>query len=67
MAKKPVQHNLGCLSDSHNCHLCYMVSQGFHLTDEKEYKALVRSPKFKCMHCGRAANSEGNLCEPVKL
>jgi len=44
-----------------------MVSQGFHLTDADEYKALVREPQFRCQKCGRAARSEASLCDPVKL
>jgi hypothetical protein len=67
MAEETVKHNLECKSESHSRHLCYIISQGFHLSDEEEYKALLEDPKFKCQHCGRVANSEKNLCKPVKL
>lgn len=67
MAEETVKHNLECKSESHSQHLCYIISQGFHLSDEEEYKALLEDPKFKCQHCGRVANSEKNLCKPVKL
>ncbi len=67
MTEETVKHNLECKSESHSRHLCYIISQGFHLSDEEEYKALLEDPKFKCQHCGRVANSEKNLCKPVKL
>ncbi len=57
----------GCDSPSHEQHLCYMISQGFNLTDQEEYKALVKDPQFSCQKCGRAAKREINLCKPIKL
>ena len=62
-----VLHNSECSSELHSRHLCYIVSQGFHLTDGHEYRALVEDPQFKCQYCGRVANSDKNLCKPVKL
>lgn len=50
MAKKKIQQNLDCKSESHGEHLCYIVSQGFHLSDAEEYNAIVKDPKFKCRH-----------------
>ncbi len=67
MAEENVRHNPQCKSDSFREHLCYIISQGFHLSDEQEYKALVENPEFKCKHCGRVANSDKNLCKPVRL
>ncbi len=67
MAEEKTQQNLDCKSESHNKHLCYIVSQGFHLSDAEESNALIKDPKFKCRHCGRAAHSADNLCEPVGL
>ncbi|MHC4571254.1 MAG: hypothetical protein ACYS0C_04160 [Planctomycetota bacterium] len=67
MTEEAVKHNLDCKSDSHGQHLCYIISQGFHLSDQQQYKALVEDPKFKCQHCGRVANSEDNLCKPAEL
>jgi hypothetical protein len=64
---KEVKDNLEYCSGSHSQHLCYIVSQGFHISDEQEYKALVKKPRFKCQHCGRVANRDQNLCEPVKM
>ena len=61
------RQNSQCDSQTHSRHLCYIVSQGFHLSDEQQYKALVKDPQFKCQHCGRVAGSDKNLCKPVKL
>ena len=67
MAETNMTHNIECKSDSHTQHLCYIVSQGFHLSDAEKYQTLVNEPKFKCEHCGRVAKSDRNLCKPVKL
>jgi len=56
-----------CGSEFHQEHLCYIVSQGFNLTDERGYRDLVEEPAFRCDHCGRTAKSGANLCVPVKL
>ena len=48
-------------------HLCYLVSQGFDLTDRREYEDLVRYPQFRCNHCGRHARHEANVCVPMRL
>jgi len=61
------QHNLDCKSESHTEHLCYMVSQGFHMSDADQYNELVKEPEFKCQRCGRSAKSANNLCVAVKL
>jgi hypothetical protein len=62
-----IQVNKECFTDAHTEHLCYMMSQGFHLTDVQEYRALVEEPKYRCNHCKRTAKSNANLCEPVPL
>jgi hypothetical protein len=59
--------NPECLSSSHGKHLCYIISQRFHVSEPEEYKVLVTNPKFKCLHCGRTANNSENLCEPTDL
>ena len=66
MTEETFSSNSGCESSSHTQHLCYMVSQGFNLSDEAEYQALVKNPQFKCQKCGRLAKSGINLCKPVK-
>ena len=60
-------NNKECQREVHTDHLCYMVSQGFHISDEQEYKILVDKPEFKCNHCGRTARSSANLCVPTHL
>ena len=60
-------HNPNCQSDSFMEHLCYIISQGFHLSEPQEYETLVKEPHFKCKHCKRVANSDKNLCEPFSL
>ena len=67
MAKQNNEHNTECKSELHDQHLCYIISQGFHLTDEQEYNAIVKDAQFKCQHCGRIAKSDQSLCEPAKL
>ena len=67
MAQENRKGKADCESSLHNQHLCYFVAQGFHLADEDEYNAMIKKPRFKCRHCGRAAGSDKNLCEPVKL
>jgi hypothetical protein len=61
------QLNKECFTDAHTEHLCYITSQGFHLTNEPEYRALIAEPKYRCNHCHRTARKETNLCEPVSL
>jgi hypothetical protein len=51
----------------HSKHLCYLNNLGFPVSNEKEYKQLVKNPEFLCKNCGRVAASEDNLCKPVKL
>ena len=58
------QHNTECTSEDHDKHLCYLISQGFHLSDKKAFQAMTNKPKFLCRHCGRQANNDKNLCVP---
>ena len=67
MAEELVQHNTECCTGNHSEHLCYLTSQGFHLSDEQEFRALIENAKFKCKHCGRQAKSNANLCVPAPL
>jgi hypothetical protein len=67
MSEEKPQHNLECDTDSHTEHLCYLMSQSFHLTEEQDYKALIEDPKFRCRRCGRKAGSKKNLCMPAGL
>lgn len=51
----------------HSEHLCYVISQGMHLTDREAYAALVAEPRYICRHCERIARSGANLCVPTEL
>ncbi len=33
----------------------------------KTYWKMVKSPKFLCKKCGRAANKKDNLCKPISV
>ena len=52
---------------NHIEHLCYLISQGFHLSDEQEFKALIEDAQYRCDHCGRHAKSENSVCVPMHL
>lgn len=67
MTEESVSHNSECGMPSHNRHLCYIVAQGFHVTEPEDYQKLVSEPEFKCETCGRVAKSDENLCNPVRL
>ncbi len=62
-----LQLDTDCGSEFHHQHLCYIISQGFHLSDEQGYRTLVENPAFRCSHCGRTARSNANLCVPARL
>ena len=67
MLQETLTSNSTCDSELHNEHLCYIRSQGFHLTNEQEYKALVENVRYMCNHCESTARNADNLCVPVLL
>ncbi len=67
MATGNDRSNPECRSELHDQHLCYFISQGFHLTDEQKYKDMVSEPRYFCQHCGRVAKGVQNLCKPTDL
>lgn len=67
MADTKIQLEIVSDTDLQDEHLCYIVSQGLHLTDEEGYRTLIENSKFRCGHCGRTARSRQNLCIPVDL
>ena len=67
MVEEKIKHNPNCKRDSFTDHLCYIVSQGIHISEPEKFEVLIANPEFKCQHCGRVAKSERNLCEPVKI
>jgi hypothetical protein len=56
-----------CDGGPHAEHLCYLLSQGFHLDDAEAYQSLIQNPRFRCSHCGHVAASRKNLCRPEPL
>jgi len=50
-------------SEAHTGHLCVLVSQGKFDT----IRELVKQPKFMCFNCGRVADEEQHLCNPMPL
>jgi hypothetical protein len=67
MLQETLKSNSTCDSELYNKHLCYIRSQGFHLTDEQEYKVLVEDAKYICGRCHRTAKNADSLCVPVAL
>ena len=55
--------NENSCSGDHSGHLCVLVSK----KKIDEIKELVKKPQFICFNCGRVADSEKNLCNPVSL
>jgi len=47
----------------HAGHICLLASQDKF----EEIKLLTRQPLFICFNCGRAADSDTNLCNPMPL
>ena len=47
----------------HEGHLCVLASAGRF----QEIKDMARSPRFICFNCGRVAECDGNLCNPMPL
>ncbi len=53
-----------CKKDkNHGGHLCVLVAQA----KIDEVKKLVKAPAHICFNCGRVADSEENLCNPMPL
>jgi hypothetical protein len=47
----------------HEGHLCVLASTGKFA----EIKDLARAPRFICFNCGRVAECDVNLCNPMPL
>ena len=51
-----------CKGD-HKGHLCVLASTGRF----EEIKTLTKKPRYICFNCGRVADCEHNLCNPMPL
>ncbi|MGQ9509662.1 MAG: hypothetical protein ACUVTN_09730 [Thermodesulfobacteriota bacterium] len=51
-----------CKGD-HSGHICVLASQ----EKFEEIKAITKNPQFICFNCGRVADCEANLCNPMPL
>jgi hypothetical protein len=67
MMAKILQHNTECCTGDHTEHLCYLISQGFDISDAQEFRSLIEDAQYRCDHCGRHAKSYTNLCVPMHL
>ncbi len=47
----------------HSGHICVLANQDKF----EDIKELTRNPKHVCFNCGRVADSEKNLCNPMPL
>ncbi len=47
----------------HKGHLCVLVSE----QKFDEIQELVTRPRYICFNCGRVANSQKHLCNPMPL
>ena len=51
-----------CTGD-HQGHLCVLASRELF----EKIKGLAREPRFICFNCGRVADEQCNLCNPMSL
>lgn len=56
------QNEQTCTGD-HSGHICLLASQDKF----DEIKQITKNPRFLCFNCGRVADSEKNLCNPMPL
>jgi hypothetical protein len=47
----------------HSGHLCVLASN----EEFEKIKEVTKSPDYICFNCGRVANFEKNLCNPMPL
>jgi len=60
--EQPMNDSQVCEGD-HGGHLCLLMSEG----KVEDVKKLVTDPQYICFNCGRVADSETNLCNPMPL
>jgi hypothetical protein len=59
---KPQMPHIG-----HDKHLCYLVNLDYQNSNLDDYKQLVKKAEYMCKKCGRVAENEKNLCDPIKI
>ncbi len=47
----------------HQGHLCVLASKDLF----DQIKEITRNPRFICFNCGRVADCDDNLCNPMSL
>ncbi len=52
----------GCTGD-HSKHLCELAANG----EYEQIQKLAKEPYYMCLNCGRMADSEENLCNPIAI
>ena len=52
-----------CKASGHKGHLCVLAGEGRF----QEIVKLVKKPKYVCFNCGRVADSDKQLCNPMPL
>ena len=58
------QAKINCKQEKgHEGHLCVLASESRF----EDIKAVVKNPRFICFNCGRVADAERNLCNPMPL
>ncbi len=53
----------GSCKGEHEGHLCVLASKGLF----REIQQLARTPRFICFNCGRVADCDANLCNPMPI
>jgi hypothetical protein len=48
---------------AHPGHICVLASKGMF----EQIKEITRQPKYICFNCGRVADAERSLCNPMPL
>ncbi len=48
---------------NHQGHICVLASAGKF----EEIKCITKKPQFICFNCGRVADSDKNVCNPMPL
>jgi len=48
---------------NHQGHICVLASAGKF----EDIKCITKKPQFICFNCGRVADSDKNVCNPMPL